>query len=614
MAIVYINQNEIPTFDVPSCPGHRYEAMVPDTLDLAERAALAIHGMTSVTDPAAGHEVYWEVDFWHDPPVMNHDWSSGSVMPKFLEAAALLRLASGSELNRDVERAWLETTLRMQGPDGLLYFPKKGRPWHRVACYGDEPPGDHTVLPNFNGRWVNALLAQYLLSGQDLWRETAERIIDGLAELADDHGDYVTYSSYEFGPGGARVPVPTSVAGQPYWVNFIVQGATHLYRTTGYEPARELAAKVARWLIDHSNYYGPDGSFAVDVGVPGSNFPVERDYPHLHSHICILQSLLEYGLATDDGGVIDFVLRGFEYGRSLGELQVGYFPETVGVPFSESAETCGVADMTAVAVKASAAGVGDYWDDVDRWTRNQLSESQMRYSDWVYRMVEKLGMTPSHSRQKGTVDEPRQTTDRVPERNVGCFAGWATPNDFMQLEYRPRSHGIMHCCTANGARALYYVWQNILHHADGKLRVNLLLNRASPWADVHSHLPYAGRVDLRIKTACDLSVRIPEWVKPRDVSCAVSEEPRELRFEGRCARVGGVSPDDTVTLTFPIGERQEEVWIEKRRYDLVVKGNDVVHIDPPGRNQPFYQRDHYRENATRWKETTRFVAERTLDW
>ena len=32
-----------------------------------------------------------------------------------------------------------------------------------------------------------------------------------------------------------------------------------------------------------------------------------------------------------------------------------------------------------------------------------------------------------------------------------------------------------------------------------RLSVNLLLNRASPWVDVDSHIPYEGRVDLKVK-------------------------------------------------------------------------------------------------------------------
>ena len=36
---------------------------------------------------------------------------------------------------------------------------------------------------------------------------------------------------------------------------------------------------------------------------------------------------------------------------------------------------------------------------------------------------------------------------------------------------------------------------------DGELSVNLLISRPSPWADVESHIPYTGRVDVKIKQA-----------------------------------------------------------------------------------------------------------------
>ena len=32
---------------------------------------------------------------------------------------------------------------------------------------------------------------------------------------------------------------------------------------------------------------------------------------------------------------------------------------------------------------------------------------------------------------------------------------------------------------------MYYIWQHILTYDQGRLRVNLLLNRASDWADVY---------------------------------------------------------------------------------------------------------------------------------
>ena len=41
---------------------------------------------------------------------------------------------------------------------------------------------------------------------------------------------------------------------------------------------------------------------------------------------------------------------------------------------------------------------------------------------------------------------------------------------------------------------LFYAWDGIVRHQDGTAQINLLLNRASPWLDIDSHLPYEGKV------------------------------------------------------------------------------------------------------------------------
>jgi hypothetical protein len=75
-----------------------------------------------------------------------------------------------------------------------------------------------------------------------------------------------------------------------------------------------------------------------------------------------------------------------------------------------------------------------------------------------------------------------------------------------------------------------------------------------------------------------------------------------------------VKPGDVVVMSFPIAERTEVVWVEKERYTLVRKGNDVVAIDPPGRYCPLYQREHYREDETRWRKIEQFVSSDHLHW
>ncbi len=65
-----------------------------------------------------------------------------------------------------------------------------------------------------------------------------------------------------------------------------------------------------------------------------------------------------------------------------------------------------------------------------------------------------------------------------------------------------------------------------------------------------------------------------------------------------------------------VEQRLMEVLLQMQGHDytLVRKGNEVVGVDPPGQNFPLYQRDHYRENKTRFKTVERFVSNRTVHW
>src|SRR3954453_6018556 len=109
--------------------GDKYEAKVPDTLDLAERARIAINALTEVTNSQEDYEIYNTNTFATNPPSMQmHCWYP-TILPKFIWAVSMMRTMSGGEQNEQVDQRWLEVALKMQGPDGLIYAPIKGRPW-----------------------------------------------------------------------------------------------------------------------------------------------------------------------------------------------------------------------------------------------------------------------------------------------------------------------------------------------------------------------------------------------------------------------------------------------------------------------------------------------------
>jgi hypothetical protein len=117
-------RSEAPSFQIPPYPGESYEDVVPDTLDLQERAKLAIHGITSITDPEWDCEIFWFADFHRNPPAMVHDFSDWCQnVEGIMEVLPLLRTATGSELNSNVDRVWMRTLLQSIGPDGLCYVP-----------------------------------------------------------------------------------------------------------------------------------------------------------------------------------------------------------------------------------------------------------------------------------------------------------------------------------------------------------------------------------------------------------------------------------------------------------------------------------------------------------
>jgi len=209
--------------------------------------------------------------------------------------------------------------------------------------------------------------------------------------------------------------------------------------------------------------------------------------------------------------------------------------------------------------------------------------------------------------------QSHEKAEQMPERNLGSWAGWASGNDWTVWRA-----GIMHCCTGNGTRVLYYVWKDMLEHEDDQLRVNLLLNRASRWADVYSHIPYQGKVEVQIKAPLKrLLLRAPEWVGSGSdaASCTVSGSPRPLHWEGRYLDLGAAKPGDRAVLIFPISERQVRERIGPETYSLVIKGNTVISIDPPGQNGPLYQdRTLYSKDQVKWRNVKRFVPDEIIEW
>ena len=617
-------RDSTPEFHIPPYRGERYKDTVPDTLDIAERAKLGVHVLTAITDPRADYEIYWWANFDRNPATMLHDgddWGS-QIAGGSSEALLLLRLATGSSLNNHVDPVWMSAILRSIGPDGLVYIPLKGCPWCRINATVEyfnpvwSPSGqkltyadssiEQLASPAICQRVINAMTVYYLRDGNPIWKDAIEKLIQRLTAIAVVKDDYAYMPSgsvepgADFGPG----PMPLGFMAEETSAR-LIEGLAQYYKVTGYKPAIDLAAKLTRYIRLHAQNYEPDGTPLVDPMIrswfQAFDTTHARHGGHGHGQGIGLLNVLEYATTVNDGESLAFVRNGYEWMRANGSSLVGFFPE-IFFPGYDRSESCINADMIAMALKLTVAGAGDYWDDADRWARNHFLESQLVDPSWIHRLSK---CSPAHK------VAPNETSDHVAERSVGAFAGWSTGNDFVEPTHlHPGS--LQHCCTGTSSRSMYYLWEHIVSFADGTLRVNLLFNRASAWCDIHSYIPYEGRVDLKIKKGCDRTlVRMPEWIAggSQQVSCTVNGRPRSLRWQGRYVEVGHAKPGDTITVKFPISERTVQETIGGISYKLEIRGNTVLSIDPPGRNGPLYERAYYRQ-PVKWRKVDRFVPER----
>jgi hypothetical protein len=629
-SIQYI-RDSIPAFEIPAYRGKTYVDLVPDTLDLAERAKLGVHALTSITDPAADYQIYWAVNLLRNPPVMEHQFDDYhvQVVEGFLEALPLLRTASGSDLNSQVDQVWMANFLKCLGPDGLFYLPLVGGPWERPkpsagggvwrADGTTTSAGDLSVTQMSSGqlsaRCLGTMSLYYSRDRNPVWKEASEHMIQRLSALAVRKNDYCYFPNGSLEPNakygaGAEMPLGLDAIEMN---GRLSQGLSQCYRATGYEPALELAKPLVNYFRRYSGTFDEQGRFLWadsdrnSLGW-GYNAKYEVVGGHAHGRAIGLLSMLEYATIAGDKDTAQFVKSSFEWAKSQQaspfgvSTLVGWFPEWY-YPEYPSCEGCMAADMVALATKLSMAGLGDYWDDVDRWLRNDFLEQQLTSPDWIYHATERMP-------RQGV--PPHSVAEQTPERNVGSFAGWSSGNDWVV------NGGIMHCCTGNGNRALYYAWQGILQNTAGELKVNLLLNRASPWVDVYSYLPYSGRVEMKIKTSSkSVRLRAPEWVQNgnNEVACTVNGTPRPLQWAGRYLALGAAEPGQTIVLNFPISKRTVAERIGPEKYTLVVKGNTVVSIDPSGKNGPLYaDRGHYSGEDAQWRKLNRFVADEPIAW
>lgn len=570
--------------------GKYYEVAVPDTLDLAERARMAVKGLTSFVNTDGDCEPYGQAYFYCNPAYMTQvEGSPGRPnWGKIADVMVRMRRMCGSDLNLDVQ----------------------AKSFQEMVEYTPITPAGPTPAT----RAMLALITLYRQSPDPELRELIRQIAQGHGEVAQFDGEYAFYQDM---PEDLE-PSPLGLMG--YWMQPFIQGTaarvlTEWYEETGDEEALELARKLVNF-VTKDKYWKPEAE-------PKAVYAPDRAHfmGHTHAYLAGLMGVLWYANATGDEQLKEFSRSGYEYMRNFGLACLGVF-----------GEGCTTGDMTMLALKLSETGVGDYWEDVDCYVRNHLIELQLSEEKAEY--LKKLAEEKLPDLEK-ELDPENETADRVIERNIGCIMSDSSqPDKIVNLLWTI-------CCTGNCLTPIHRVWESIVRCEDDHATINLLLNRASPWLDIDSYLPYEGKVVIRNKTAESIAVRIPQWVDLEAVSSMINSSEGGKQATGKRApflidqylTFPDVSAEDEIVIAFPMRERTEhytlkwkddEMWKESTypgedwtsenptRFTLHFRGNTLVDLSPRSERTglPLYQRDFLKKNdEAPMRTVTRFVGD-----
>ena len=622
--------------EVPA--GERYQRQIPDSLELSDRARLALGGIIGSIDETLRYHMYFFVHWDCRAPYRIHHGADSTCDPLFAETLAMLRTMSGTDEHLEIESGqWAELLSRI---DGDLYWNYSDplRPWgnsYMYAHFDGERKKEDVANVAGNGMMLRALLTRRELLGNSSLDGYIQRLVRGLHRIAIHRHDYSYYPDGGFGEPfnfprsgwvSTREPKAETEGGEGSVTSYQatpLSGLVRWYQASGDKQALDLAARLARFCMKRRFWGGvadPHGDFA---GLPiqiGTSLPdpacvagaeLGHWFSHGHARAWTLRALLDYGAVTGDERVLEFVRRGYEHTLTMGIPRIGWYNVFPGrLNFTEG---CMLGDMVALGIRLSDYGVGDYWDDVDAVVRNHLCEQQV-LSEELLRSV--AAASPVERREQDRTDICHQHgTEQVIERSLGIFAGVSLPDCI------PGGWvWSMQCCTGTAAQGLYYAWEGAVRENGDSATINLLLNRVAAGLEVASSLPFSGKVTIRNRSKRRISVRIPCWARHHRIVSLVSGREVAPIWLGAYVMFENLQPGATISLQFPIHETTASYTVSSRtemeqRYTCTFRGSTLVDIDPHDErpaSYPLYRRSHLRRDDAPMKAATGFVPRKHI--
>ena len=188
-----INLEALASMETIKPQGKTYEATVPDTLDLAERARASINAMAGVIQPDKFYFSRTDV-FWGKP--MRYNALTWNLPCEFIFSFPLARTMSGSEQALDIELGTMRSYMSNLAEDGIIYSPMVDLGKPKGSCF-----------PDNIGFVAFAIANWYERDGNKQWLDILTRMCRGFEKMAIKVEDRAFYPpEYCYTSEGKWVP------------------------------------------------------------------------------------------------------------------------------------------------------------------------------------------------------------------------------------------------------------------------------------------------------------------------------------------------------------------------------------------------------------------------
>ncbi len=535
-----------------------------EAFDLTDVAAKGLNYVTSMTDEANDFLPYWYVGIHVAPAFARHvRVDDAELVASWYEAVvALQKILGRDERAQAAQAGFRKHLLDCWGPAGLRYH--RDYPWSNT---------NHASFHEMG--WVLAGLNRLCLEepDNDQARQRAEGLVKGLRALAIQRkiktfwsGDFpIPETVLEFPADlylrdGGFVPERCTGRGEESIRNAVLlEPLTTRAIAFGDDVALELAEGLANHMLGLSRYFNWNGEF----------------FGHVHSALWFAIGLLKLGRHMQRAHYVEKAWQIFRYVRSLGS-EFGWVPEYAQwfAPGETHCETCCIKDMIEFALTAAEMGY-DTWDLIVKYTRNQLSEQQIKDGSFV-------------AVDRDRPDDPRKghTWKDLDRRVVGGWSGGAEPNSLSLARFR----SIAGCCVGTAPVGLWLVWEKIVERKADGVFVHMPFDRETEEVRVEVGYPNRGLMRVAVKQPNDVFVRAYPWMGPHP-ALRVNGRPAPVVQAQGCFVFAGAQAGDVLEVEHPLQDRESEETVAGRALRLVWRGPDVVRMDPPGLPLRLYQRE-----------------------